>query len=304
MKSYAPIAYFVYNRVDKTKLSMQALSLNYLAKDSDIFIFSDGPKDNYEDKKKVDEVREIIKNFRNFKNINFINREENFGLYRNFTDGITQICNKFGRVIVVEDDNLVSKFFLNFINDGLDIYENEKKVCAINGWFFPGSNNLSKTFFLRGGDTWGWGTWKRAWDKFNPNTEYLLNELNRRNLIKEFNLNNNFDFFKMLKKRNENLNESHTIIWKASTFLEGMLSLHPSNSLVKNIGFDGSGTHNKNIDNTHSHSAIEDIKIDVEKKKIEEDIKAVKLIENFYKKKKIENFKNKVFKKISGFFGS
>ena len=108
----------------------------------------------------------------------------------------------------------------------------------------------------------------------------------------------------MLQKRNLNQNESHTIIWKASTFLEGMLSLHPSNSLVKNIGFDGSGTHNKNTDNTHTHSSIEDIKVDVEKINIEEDIKAIKFIENFYKEKKIETFKNKVFKKISGFFGS
>jgi len=304
MDKYAPISFFVYNRPEKTQISLKALEANELSKNSDLFIFSDGAKDDKQDIFNVSEVRKIIKHAKNFNHIEIIEREKNFGLYQNFTKGITEICNRFEKVIVIEDDNEVSKYFLNYINDGLRIYENAHEVCAINGWFFPGKNSLNKTFFVKGGDTWGWGTWKRAWDKFNPNTEYLINELNKKNLIKEFNLNNNFDFFKMLKKRNENLNQSHTIIWKASTFLEGMLSLHPSNSLVKNIGFDGSGTHNKNADNTHSHFSIEDIKINVEKIKIEEDIKAVKFMENFYKKKKIESLKYKFFKKINGFFGS
>ena len=303
MNKYAPICFFVYNRADKTQISLKSLEENQLSKYSNLFIFSDGAKDDAVDIMNVKKVRSIIKKAKNFNNVKIIEREKNYGLYENFTQGITEICNKFGKIIVVEDDNKVSKYFLNFINDGLIEYEKELKVCAINAWFFPGKNNLNKTFFVKGGDTWGWGTWKRAWDKFNPNTEYLINQLNKKNLIKEFNFNNSFDFFKILKKRNKNLNESHTIIWKASTFLEGMLSLYPSNSLVKNIGFDGTGTHSKNIDNTHSHSKIEEIKIDIEKIKIEEDINAVKFIENFYRKKRIESLKNKIFKKIIRFFG-
>jgi hypothetical protein len=304
MKSYAPIAYFVYNRPDKTKLSIDALSSNYLAKDSDIYIFSDGAKDDDADKKKVEEVRELIKYVKNFKNIFVINREKNIGLYENFTQGITQICNKFGKVIVVEDDNLVSKYFLNYINDGLNIYENETKVCAINGWFFPEENNLEKTFFIKGGDTWGWGTWKRAWIKFNPDTNYLIKELKKRKLEREFNLNNSFNFFKMLQKRHEGLNDSHTIIWKASTFLEGMLSLHPSKSLVKNFGFDGSGTHSKNSDSTHVHKYINEQRINMEKIEIQEDIEATKFIIKFYKKKKFFLLKQRIFNKIFRFFGS
>ena len=72
MRNYAPIAYFVYNRPDKTKLSIEALNSNNLAKFSDLFIFSDGAKNNNEDKKKVEEVRRIIKDFKNFRNIFFI----------------------------------------------------------------------------------------------------------------------------------------------------------------------------------------------------------------------------------------
>lgn len=302
MKSYAPIAYFVYNRPSKTQISLKALALNDLAKHSDLYVFSDGAKNDNKDKKKVEEVRKIVREFKSFKNIFYINRYKNIGLYENFTQGISELCNKLGKVIVVEDDNLVSKYFLNYINDGLNLYETEEKVCAINGWFYPGKNNLNKTFFIKGGDTWGWGTWKRAWDKFNPDTNFLIEKLKQNNSIKKFNLNNSFDYFKMLEKRNRKLNDSHTIIWKASTFIEDMMSLYPSKSLVQNIGFDGTGTHNKKPDTTHSHLNVENIIINVEKIKIEENIKALRFIEKFYKKKRFQNLKEKIIKKISEFF--
>ena len=302
MPKLAPIAFFVYNRPEHTKISLKALEKNILAKNSDLIIFSEGAKKNKIDKEKVEKVRNIIKEHKGFKSITIKKRAKNYGLYKNFVKGITEVCEKYGSVIVIEDDNFTSQYFLNFINDGLRLYKNEKKVCSINGWFFPGKNKLEKSFFLKGGDTWGWGTWKRAWDQFNPNTEYLINELHKRNLIKKFNFNNSFDFFKMLKKRNENLNESHTIIWKASTFLEGMLSLHPSNSLVKNIGFDGSGTHNKNPDDLHYHEFINEEKIKIEKIKIEETPEALKFIEKFYRLGKIKNFFKRLKNKITNFF--
>ena len=134
------------------------------------------------------------------------------------------------------------------------------------------------------------GDLKRAWDKFNPDTGYLINQIKEKKLIKKFNLNNSFDYFKMLQKRHDNLNESHTIIWKASTFLNQMLSLYPSMSLVENIGFDGSGTHNKGTDNTHKHKFLLDKKIFIKKIKIEENVEVLKFIKNFYRIKKIKNF--------------
>ena len=107
----------------------------------------------------------------------------------------------------------------------------------------------------------------------------------------------------MLIKRKEKLNESHTIIWKASTFLHGMLSLYPAKSLVKNIGFDGSGTHNKIPDSTYDTYLSVDNKIKIEKIEIKEDIEALSYIKKFYKKKKIENFFKRIKNKIFRLFG-
>ena len=227
--------------------------------------------------------------------------EKNCGLYKSFVNGITKACNEYNKVIVLEDDNETSKYFLNFINDGLNLYENDKLVCSINGWFFPKKNNLETSFFLKGGDTWGWGTWKRAWDEFNPDTEYLLKEIKNRNLIKDFNLNNAYHYYKQLEKRNNNLNNSHTIIWKASTFLKNMYSLYPAKSFVKNIGFDASGTHYYGVDKIHEHNTITDHSIVLKKIKIEENTKASKFVEKFYKKNKFFNFIKNVKKMLFNF---
>jgi len=301
MSNFAPIAFFVYNRPKHTKISLEALKNNVLARDTDLIIFSEAAKENELDKIKVNQVRKIIENCNGFKSVLIKKRDKNFGLYKNFTEGITEVCNKFGKIIVVEDDNQVSKYFLKFINDGLDMYLNYDKVCSINGWFFPGKNDLENNFFLKGGDTWGWGTWKRAWKEFNPDTEYLLREIKSRKLIKKFNLNNSFNYYKMLEKRHLELNESHSIIWKASTFLKNMHSLYPAKSFVRNIGFDGSGTHNKKPDELYLNQKIEDYQMNLKKKEIIENKYAFKFVVNFHKKEKIKNLFLRIKKKLFNF---
>jgi len=302
MEQLAPIAYFTYNRPEHTKISLEALKKNELSEKSEILIFSDGAKNNDLDKKKVNEVRNIIKNFKGFKKKKIIFKKKKYGLYKNFVEGITEVCEIYKKVIVVEDDNKASKYFLNFINDGLNLYEKDNLVCSINGWFYPKKNHLQETFFLLGGNTWGWGTWKRAWNEFNPDTNYLLNEIKKKKLIKKFNLNNSFDYYKMLQKRHDNMNDSHTIIWKASTFLNEMYSLYPAKSLINNIGFDGSGTHNKNSDDTYEHNFLVENKITLERVAIEENKKALTFIKNFYRIEKILYYYKLIKKKFLFFF--
>ena len=292
MSQLASIAYFVYNRPEHTEISLNALKNNELAPQSEIIIFSDGPKSQDSDKNKVEQVRNIIKNLTGFKKKTLFFRKSNYGLYKNIVDGITEVFEKNKKIIVVEDDCKTSKYFLNFMNDGLNLYENDDEVCSINGWFFPKKNNLQETFFLMNHTSWGWGTWKRAWDKFNPDTDYLIREIKKRKMIKKFNLNNCYDYFGMLQRRNKKLNESQAIIWKASTFINKMLSLYPSNSFVQNIGFDTTGTHYNKYDKLHGHNSLIEKKIILKKIKVEESIDAIRFTEKYYRINKIKIFLN------------
>ncbi|WP_347396342.1 glycosyltransferase family 2 protein, partial [Parabacteroides leei] len=178
-----------------------------------------------------------------FKSINIIERKENWGLAKNIIDGVTSIVHQYGKVIVLEDDLVVSPYFLKYMNEALDFYEKEEQVICIHGYVYPVKRKLPETFFIKGADCWGWATWKRGWDLFCSDGKKLLNEIEKRNLKKEFDFDNSYPYFRMLKQQIEGKNNSWAIRWYASAFLQNKFTLYPGQSLVNQIGVDGSGTH-------------------------------------------------------------
>jgi hypothetical protein len=238
----SPIALFVYARLDHMRRTIEALKRNRLAAESDLIVFSDGPK-RQEVAALVQEVRRYIRNIDGFKSVRIIERERNLGLAASIIDGVTCICDMHGRVIVIEDDLITSPHFLTYMNDALDKYADTQQVAAVSGFHPPFKAQLPETFFQCDAECWGWATWKRAWEKFNPNGAELLAELKRRGLLKTFNQDNTYPYVRMLKDQIEGRNDSWAIRWRATVILNGMLSLYPDRSLVCNIGLDGSGTH-------------------------------------------------------------
>lgn len=240
----APIALFVYNRLWHVKRTIEALQKNELAEASEIFIFSDGPK-SWEDKEKVSRVREYIKNVTGFKSITIIKKHHNIGLANSIITGVSEIVNKYGQIIVLEDDMVTSPYFLKFMNEALEFYKDDEIVICIHGYMYSIKAKLPETFFLRGADCWGWATWKRGWDLFEQNGLKLLNEIKKRKLQKQFDINGSYPYTKMLENRIRGKNDSWAALWRASAFLKERLTLHPGISLIYNIGNDNSGTHCK-----------------------------------------------------------
>lgn len=237
----APILLFVYNRPLHVRNSVQSLLSNDLAKDSELYIFSDAAKDEAA-KPLVDEVRTFIHSISGFKQIHFVEREENWGLARNIIDGVTRLVNEYGRVIVLEDDLITAPYFLQFMNDALETYKDEEKVGHIQACDFTKDPSLPDTFLIKFTGSWGWATWKRAWKHFNPNGQELLDEMLRRKLNRQFDFNGKYGFTRMLRRQIEGKNNSWAIRWNASLFLADILSLNVGKSLIQNEGFDGSGT--------------------------------------------------------------
>ena len=241
-KVLAPIVLFVYNRPWHMRQTIEALQKNELAEVSELFIFSDGPKSEA-DKEKVLEVREYIKTIPGFKSVTLIKRERNIGLAQSIITGVTDVINRYGRIIVLEDDMVTSPYFLKFMNEALEFYKDAEKVVCVHGYIYPIEAKLPETFFLRGADCWGWATWKRGWDLFDQDGFKLLNEIKKRKLQKEFDINRAYFYTKMLENKIRGRNNSWAVLWRASTFLKEKLTLHPEKSLVHNIGNDNTGTH-------------------------------------------------------------
>ena len=237
----APIILFTYNRPAHTRRALESLRRNALAAESELFVYSDAARDEA-DREAVAEVRRIIHDARGFKAVHIVERDENQGLARNIIDGVTRVTDQYGRVIVLEDDLVGAPHFLRFMNDALETYKDEPRVGHIQACDFTDDPSLPDTFLIKFTGSWGWGTWKRAWQHFNPDGKALLAELERRGLTREFDFGGKYGFTRMLRRQTEGKNNSWAIRWNASLFLKDILSLNTGRSLVQNTGFDGSGT--------------------------------------------------------------
>ena len=144
----APIVLFVYNRIIHTKKVVTALLQNEYASESDLIIYSDGFK-NEIIRPEVEAVRDFLNSITGFKSVTIFKRSENWGLANNIIDGVTSVVNQYGKIIVLEDDLLVSRYFLKYMNEALDFYENEKKVISIHGYVYPVRKSLPETFFYK-----------------------------------------------------------------------------------------------------------------------------------------------------------
>lgn len=238
-----PVALFVYNRPEHTRKTVEALQANLLAEDTLLYVFCDAPR-NEAALEAVLRVRNYVANISGFASVTLIHREHNLGLANSIIDGVGMLCERFGRVIVLEDDLLTSPHFLTFMNDGLDTYNSDERVQSICGYMYPvGLAADTSSFFLGMPHSWGWATWLDRWRIFDSDGQALLVQIQKRGLRRSFNANGPHSYIKMLKDQIAGRNDSWFIRWYAAGFLRQMLTLYPTNSLVRNIGIDGSGVH-------------------------------------------------------------
>lgn len=255
IKNVAPIAVFVYNRSDHTKLTIEALQRNKYARESDLFIFSDGakvtgnPERDRDTENRVNAVRDYIATVGGFRNVTLNLRESNYGLAKSIIEGVTEIINRYGRIIVLEDDLITSPAFLTYMNLALERYESEKKVYSVTGYSFIGRYNrksdMPATCFLPITNSWSWGTWKDRWDQFDAEAsgwEHLFKDPRER---KRFDFGGSYDYSNMLKRQMQQGIDSWAIRWYWSVYKKDGLTLYPLKSYVRNNGFDGSGVHTK-----------------------------------------------------------
>jgi len=294
MKDLAPILIFVYNRPEHTRLVLESLSRNFLAGQSELYIYADAAK-NESDRSDVEKVRSFIQSINGFAKVSITERNKNIGLANNIIDGVTKVVNQYGKVIVLEDDLILSPYFLQFMNEALEVYKNDEKIGHVHACEFFMNDNLPDTFLTTFIGSWGWGTWDRAWRYFNPDGTYLLNQLKDKQLTRAFDLNNSYGFTKMLRNQIKGLNNSWAIRWNASLFLKNCYALNVGKSLVRNVGFDGSGTNCG--DDDYISSNLYGQKIIVEK--IEPNLLnefARKVIENYYRR--VFSFQAKAIRRI------
>lgn len=251
--SYAPIIIFVYNRADHFIETYNALAACKEAKDSELFIFSDGAK-NDAGKDKVNEVRtavRAIKDAGDFRSVSVTESPVNKGLAASVIAGVTQVINKYGRAIVVEDDCKVSPFFLGYMNQALDYYESNKKIGSIAGYtpMIDLPADYSKDVFAAYRScSWTWATWKDRWEDVDWELKDIKDFYNSPKLISRLNSNGSDRFMRLYRQTKGN-GSSWSVRFGAHLVKNNLLTVYPRYSYNSNIGCDESGVHSKSEDN-------------------------------------------------------
>ncbi len=236
----APLTLFVYKRAEHTARTIAALKACDGFATTPITVFSDGPKAPA-DAAAVAAVRALIG--RELPDAKLVTAGTNQGLARSIIAGTGTLVRDHGRVIVIEDDLLVAADFLTFMNAALDRYADDPRVMQVSGYLPPLTQPLPTAAFMYQTSSWTWGTWARAWRQFEAEpvgTERLTSDPVFR---RRFNRNGQFDYAKMLDVQRRGGSDSWAIRWYWSVFKAGGLTLYPRQTMVANIGFDGSGTH-------------------------------------------------------------
>jgi acetyltransferase-like isoleucine patch superfamily enzyme len=237
----APIALFVYKRPDHLRQALKALAACRLIEQSTLIVFSDAAKHgaSQEDVRAVAQVREIVRQIGWCKELVVHERPTNFG-FQNQIEGITKVLNDEGRVIVLEDDLVVSPAFLEYMNQALETYQGDDDVMHVSGYMLPVDCELPDTLFYNAATCWGWGTWQRAWKFFRDAPEEQLHALSDHPKRDAFDCPP-YCYLNQLRDNVTGKVKTWDGMWHASIFLRGGLCLHPGRSLVQNIGHDGTG---------------------------------------------------------------
>ena len=242
--NWAPIALFIYKRPEHLRRTIVSLQACPGYAESPLYVFADGPR-TPSDMPAVQATRQVARDLLGSRAI-FIERDENRGLATSIIAGTTELCERHGRVVVVEDDLLLGLQFLQFLNEGLERYEDEPRVMQVAGHMFvvPSLADQHEALFLPMTTSWGWATWQRAWAQFDPSATGW-----RERLVgveaERFDLSGRCDYSGMLKRQMTGGIDSWAIRWYYSVFVLDGLVLYPPRTLVLHEGLDRSGTHGR-----------------------------------------------------------
>jgi len=295
----APIILFTYQRPEHTRLTLEALSANHLASESDLIVYSDAPANDLA-LSGVNETRALLADIQGFKSVRVIEQEVNQGLSNSIIQGVTQVLLENDSVIVLEDDLITSPYFLKFMNEGLMKYSERPEVATIQGYSFPTGDDPRDNYFLRFFASWGWATWKDQWQGFNADGAELLDRLKRTGQHHDFDFAGAFPFTRMLTDQVSGKIDSWAIRWYASTYLAHKLSLYPRYSLLNTIGLDDSGV----------NCTVEDLFFSTEVYQSELPVSVVEPVENIemreatarYFKRSLPGFGQRVMSKLRRLF--
>ena len=251
-----PIIIFAFNRPDKLAGLIDSLRRNKGVEQHEIFVFIDGPR-NENDRPKIEECQRLAAALTQ----NVSVASTNQGLAKSVIKGVSEIVNRFGNVIVLEDDLILHPLFLSYMRQGLENFKNDPRVLSVCGFglnITPPKGYSHDIYLSTRSSSWGWATWSDRWNKIDWDVKDFSLLQQSSSLRKEFNSSGS-DMYAMLKNYMEGKNNSWAIRFCFHQFRNHLYSVHPFKSLVINNGY---GAEASNCRQTYSRFKIEQLPAD------------------------------------------
>lgn len=235
----SPIVIFAFNRPDALQRLADALRKCALFDESKVIVFVDGPR-NESERTKVQATIDVARAITDDVRASAANR----GLGPSIIAGVTDVINEYGRVIVLEDDLVPAPGMLLFLNQMLDRYAYEPKVCSVCAYGLKirrPEGYSGDVYFSPRSSSWGWATWRDRWAKIDWSVSDYDSFRNNRRERRSFNRGGS-DMASMLDGYMAGRNRSWAIRFCYWQWRNGLLSVHPFRSLVDNEGFGAEAT--------------------------------------------------------------
>lgn len=242
-KVYMKIAniLFTYNRPVHTQRVLEGLK-NNTVKPQKLYIFHDGMKENT-NKNDWDKVENVIRSV-DWCECEIITSNINKGLANSVIDGINYVFESNDAIIVLEDDCMPAISFMTFMTQALEFYRNYDRVYSVSGygWPFKIDSDGYDAYFNGRISSWGWGTWKNRWKEYERD-DFIIERLRER---KEDSINlatwgNDLEL--MHRDTKQKRVNSWAVYWALKVIEKNGFCVSPIESLISNIGCDGSGIH-------------------------------------------------------------
>jgi glycosyltransferase involved in cell wall biosynthesis len=255
---YSPVLITVYNRPLKLRDCINSLLSNKEAQKTDLYIAIDLPHKK-EDESAHKDIIHYCKTIKGFKSINPIIREINLGPRDNMLEAMMQLFNIYPYITTIEDDNVVSPNFLDYMNNALEFYGDDNRIYNITGYNYPfqmPSEYKYSSFLWQGCSGYSNGWWKSKYEpsylQLNNFNEFLTD---RSKLTEFFNMANH-TLPVIFSGLNKGIIYGDAAV-SYNLFSNNRYQLFPTVSKVRNTGYDGSGL-NCGVNNIYSNQQIDD----------------------------------------------
>jgi hypothetical protein len=242
-----PVLFLIFNRPDLTQKVFDRIRE---ARPKKLFIAADGPRQDRQDEYALcEKARKVATEVDWPCEFKTLFREKNLGCGKAVSEAITWFFENVDEGIILEDDCLPNPTFFRFCGELLERFRDDERVVVISGDNYQKQNlcNEQSYYFSINNYSWGWATWRRAWQYYDEElsqwprlrtTSWLKDILNDSVAARYWQ-----DIFDIVHAGRIDIWDYQ---WVYSCWIQSGLSVLPSVNLVTNIGYDNRSTHTNN----------------------------------------------------------